>query len=82
MSKLYIYSRSKHVEDTEILEISTPKEVREVFKIIKTRVPKASIGVYGAKDFATLQRTHRNQNRFSLYKTVDEFIDRLVRVRK
>lgn len=75
MSRLYIYSKCQG--NTGILEITSFQEVKDVYKRIKARVPRASIGVYGAKDFATLQRTHRNLTNYNLYKSLDEFIARI-----
>lgn len=76
MSSIFLYSNYK--DNTLMLELSSSQEVKNVFKRIKASMPKASIGVYGAKDFATLQRTHRNLTNYHLYKNVDDFIARII----
>lgn len=75
MSSIFLYSNSKG--NTLMLELSSSQEVKNVFKRIKASIPKASIGVYGARDFATLQRTHRNLTNYRLYKNVEDFMDKL-----
>ncbi|WP_003539893.1 hypothetical protein [Desulfotomaculum nigrificans] len=76
MSSIFLYSKYK--DNTLMLELSSSQEVKNVFKRIKASMPKASIGVYGARDFATLQRTHRNLTKYCLYKNVDDFIARII----
>ena len=72
MSKMFLYTGS--YGNMKILEISSSQPVKDIYKTIKTRVPGASIGIYGARDFETLQRTQRNLGKFNLYKCVEEFI--------
>ena len=75
MSKMYLYTGS--YGNIKILEISSSQPVKDIYKTIKARVPKASIGIYGARDFETLQRTQRNLGNFNLYKSVEEFIAKI-----
>ena len=78
MSKLYIYSTTGRIKaETDILELGSTIELKSVYKKIKASIPKASVGVYGAKDFDTLQRTHRNLGRCKLTKSVDKFMAQL-----
>ncbi|SHF25985.1 hypothetical protein [Desulforamulus putei] len=77
MSRLYLYSKCQG--STGLLEIASSQEVKDAYKRIKASVPGASIGVYGAKDFATLRRTHRNLTNYSIYHSVDEFISKITR---
>ena len=74
MCKFYIYSSSQTFNSSKILEVSSTEEAKFSFAKIKEIVPRASISVYGAKDIATLKRSHRNLGRCKVIHSIDEFV--------
>lgn len=74
MSKSYICSTSRIDRTTRVIEVPTAQIARDMFKEIKSAHPKVSLGVYGAKDFATLKRTQRNLKEVQLVTRISELI--------
>lgn len=77
MCKFYIYSTNRHDINTDILELSTSNEAKLVFRRIKQSSPQASLGVVGAKDITTFRRTHRNLGKHQIFRSPEEFIEKI-----
>lgn len=74
MSKVYICSTSRRDRSRRVLEVPTSEVARDVFQHIKRTMPGISIGVYGAKDFPTLQRTQRTLKGVKVITDIPEFM--------
>lgn len=77
MCKFYIYSTDRHNINTDILELSSSNEAKQIFSTIKKTSPQASLGVVGAKDMITFRRTHRNLGKHQIFKSPEEFIRKI-----
>jgi hypothetical protein len=78
MSKVYICSRDRYKRVIGVLEVPTSGAAKEAYDRIKSVIPDVSIGVYGARDLATLRRTQRTLDTSKVFKNLPEFIDKIM----
>jgi hypothetical protein len=78
LSKVYICSRDRYKRVIGVLEVPTTVAAKEAYDRIKASIPDVSIGVYGARDLATLRRTQRTLDTSKVFKTLPEFIEQIL----
>lgn len=73
MGKTYISSTRKSDNSVRLLEVSVA-QASDIYKRIKREAPKASLGLYGAPDIATLHRTQAHLQGSSVFDSVEDFL--------
>jgi hypothetical protein len=78
MSKVYItVGISKKRSKSVVLELEGIDAAKSLYKKIQENLPGVSVGVYGARDAATLRRSHRNLKPTIITNNIPEFIKQL-----
>lgn len=73
MGKMYLYSKGSSPEGPiKILEVSSSVQAKAAFHQLK-QIPGVSIGVFGARDMATLRRTQRALDTSNVFKDLHDF---------
>ncbi|WP_273837302.1 hypothetical protein [Guptibacillus sedimenti] len=73
MGKMYLYSKGSDPEGPiKILEVSSSVQAKAAFRELK-QLPGVSIGVFGARDMATLRRTQRTLDTSNVFKDLYDF---------
>ncbi|UZH07759.1 MULTISPECIES: hypothetical protein [Heyndrickxia] len=82
MEQSKVYISLKAGTASLILETPTATDGQEAYQQIKSKIPSANLGIYGARDIQTLLRSHREFKAPRVFTDIEKFISSATVIKK